>query len=94
MEEEFQSSKKEGEDKIVQLNAAMADLNTTLSNNKHLQDELNQLKGVLNQTEIQLRDRQNLLKIKEQSIYQLEEQVNHVKATLKGTQNRCCRVSI
>ena len=50
--------KKKGEDKTVQLNAAIADLNTTLSSNKHLQDELSQLKGVLNQTEIQLRDQQ------------------------------------
>ena len=30
LEEEFQSSKKEGEDKTVQFNAAMADLNTKL----------------------------------------------------------------
>lgn len=57
-------------------------------NNKQLQDELNQLKSSLNQIEIQLKDQQNLLSMKEQAIHQLEEQLNQNKAILKDTENR------
>lgn len=53
-----------------------------------MQDELNQLKGLVYQTEIQLKEQQNLLLTKEQSICQLEEQLNQIKATLKDTENR------
>ena len=53
-----------------------------------MQDELNQLKSSLNQIEIQLKDQQNLLSMKEQAIHQLEEQLNQNKAILKDTENR------
>ena len=53
-----------------------------------MQDDLDQLKSVVNQTETQLKDQKNLLTIKEQCIYQLEEQVNHFKAAVKETANR------
>ena len=53
-----------------------------------MQDELNQLKSSLNQIEIQLKDQQNLLSMKEQAINQLEEQLNQNKAILKDTENR------
>ena len=53
-----------------------------------MQGDLDQLKSVINQTETQLKDHKNLLIIKEQCIYQLEEQINHIKAVLKETENR------
>lgn len=53
-----------------------------------MQDDLDQLKSVVNQTETQLKDQKNLMTIKEQCIYQLEEQVNNAKAALQETENR------
>ena len=53
-----------------------------------MQDELNQLKNSINQTEVQLKEQRNLLSIKEQAMNQLEEQLNQTKAVLKDTENR------